>query len=103
MVIKVSARGLSATERRRLSDWYRANNVDDAPLAAAPYVVDARAGTITVHRYVLSDDNPAADFPELARDANGDLVTEPITVPLLSIFPPGERTTPLAPPSSRAA
>ena len=103
MVIMVSARGLSAAERRRLSEWYRANDVDDAPLTAVPYVVDAEAGTITVHRYVLSDDNPAADFPELARDANGSLVTERIAVPLPIIFPPGELTTALAPPSSQAA
>jgi len=103
MVIMVSARALSAADRRRLSEWCRANDVDDAPLAAAPYVVDADAGTVTVHRYVLSDDNPAADFPELARDVNGDLVTERMTVPLSIISPLGELTTALAPASSQAA
>jgi len=103
MVIMVSARALGAAERRRLSEWYRANDVDDAPLVAAPCVVDADAGTVTVHRYVLSNDNPAADFPERARDANGELVTERITVPLTIIFPAVELTTALAPPSSQAA
>lgn len=103
MVIMVSARALGAAERRRLSEWSRANSVDDGPLVAAPYAVDADAGTVLVHRYVLSDDNPAADFPELARDANGDLITERMTVPLTIIFPPGELPTALVRPSSQAA
>ena len=98
MGIMVSAGRLGAAGRQRLSEWCRAHDVADAPLAG-PYVVDDGAGTITVHRYVLSD-NPAADFPELVRDGDGSLITELITVPLRTIFPPGE-ITPKAPPSSQ--
>jgi len=101
MVIMISARGLGAAGRQRLSEWYRANGVDDAAPLAGPYVVDEAAGTITIHRHVLSDDNPAADFPEVARDENGSLITELITVPLAIIFTPGERPS-TAPPASQA-
>ena len=86
MVMMVAIRRLSVVARRRLIEWCQDNDLV-LPHVAGPFLVDANAGTITVHRYVVGDAAPAADFPELARDANGTLIVEVTSVPLQSLPP----------------
>ncbi len=81
MVMMVASRGLSAVARRQLIEWCRANGLPVSRVAG-PYLVDTSAGTISVHRFVVGDAEPAADFPELARDSTGALLTEVTTMPL---------------------
>jgi hypothetical protein len=54
-------------------------------------MVDADAGTISVRRYLVSDVDPTADFPELLHDDDDRLVTELVSLPLRTL-PPDELT-----------